>query len=170
MIEARPFVRLISAFLLLSLASSKSTCDLKLYGKVNDHDCFALYEQLPAEPGQDLDEPHSFVEPKFLSPPFTPVWNPFKTEMIQLPKIWRYRTALRDPPCPMLEYLRSLENCRYALLSVADEAGVVHEPTSVDKWKTTLNVIIDTVQDCVLETGGAGGMQYANSKLTSLDL
>ena len=94
MIRTRLLVSLILAFLLLNLASSKSTCNLKLYGKVDDHDCFALYEQLPAEPGQDPDEPHSFVEPKFLSPPFAPVWNPFKTEMIQLPKIWRYRTAL----------------------------------------------------------------------------
>lgn len=48
-------------------------------------------------------------------------------------------------------------------MSVADASGFVHEPTSVDKWRTVLNAVIDNVQGCVLESKGAGGMHFANS-------
>lgn len=50
-------------------------------------------------------------------------------------------------------------------MSVADAAGFVHEPTSIDTWRTVLNAVIDNVQGCVLESNGAGGMHFANSKL-----
>ena len=47
-------------------------------------------------------------------------------------------------------------------MSIADSSGVVHDPTSIDTWRTTLNAVIDDVQECVLEGNGAGGMRYAN--------
>ena len=49
-------------------------------------------------------------------------------------------------------------------MSVADASGTVNDPTSIDTWRTVLNAVIDDVQDCVLEGGGAGGMHFANSK------
>ena len=70
----------------------QSHCDAKIYGKLNDRDCFDLYHQLPGEtlsPDVDPDVPRSFVEPKFLDPPFAPVPNPYPSQMVQLPKIWR---------------------------------------------------------------------------------
>lgn len=48
-------------------------------------------------------------------------------------------------------------------MSVADATGLVHEPTSIDNWRTVLNAVIDNVQGCVLESNGAGGMHFANS-------
>ena len=47
-------------------------------------------------------------------------------------------------------------------MSIADAYGQVHEPTSIDTWRTTLNAVIDDVQECVLEGNGVGGMRYAN--------
>ncbi len=55
-------------------------------------------------------------------------------------------------------------------MSVADAAGFVHEPTSIDTWRTVLNAVIDNVQGCVLERNGAGGMHFANSTSASNDL
>lgn len=72
-----------------------STCNAKIYGKPDVKDCFHLYNQLPSEtlsPEVDAYTPRSFVEPKFLDPPFTPVPNPYRSQMVQLPKIWRQRT------------------------------------------------------------------------------
>ena len=77
-------------------AFTSSTCNAKLYGQIKEYDCFELYKQLPAEPAQDVEENHAFVEPKFLNPRFTLVINPYNNEMIQLPKIWRYRTINQD--------------------------------------------------------------------------
>lgn len=47
-------------------------------------------------------------------------------------------------------------------MSIADASGTVHEPTSIDTWRTILDTVIDDVQECVLE-GNAGGMHFANS-------
>ncbi len=76
-------------------ASSYSACDAHVYGKPEAQDCFHLYNQLPGEtlsPDINPDEPRSFVEPKFLDPPFTLVYNPYHSQMVQLPKIWRMGT------------------------------------------------------------------------------
>lgn len=83
---------LLHLFIHSSAASPQSSCDAKLYGKPEVKDCFDLYRQLPGEtlsPDINPDEPRSFVEPKFLDPPFTPVFNPYHSQMVQLPKIWR---------------------------------------------------------------------------------
>ena len=83
---------LLSVLPLSGLVYTQSQCDAKVYGKPNVNDCFDLYKQLPGEtlsPGINPDAPRSFVEPKYLEPPFTPVPNPYSTSMVQLPKIWR---------------------------------------------------------------------------------
>ena len=54
-------------------------------------------------------------------------------------------------------------------MSSADVSGTVHEPTSIDTWRTILNAVIDNVQECVLEDKGAGGMRFANSEQTVQD-
>lgn len=80
---------------------SQSSCDAQLYGKPKSYDCFDLYKQLPGGtlfPDIDPDVPRSFVEPKFLDPPFTPVPNPYSTQMVQLPKIWRIGRSTRYFP------------------------------------------------------------------------
>lgn len=71
---------------------ARSHCDAPIYGKPDVNNCFELYNQLPGEtlsPEINPDIPRAFVEPKFLEPPFTPVPNPYSTQMVQLPKIWR---------------------------------------------------------------------------------
>ena len=74
------------------LIHAESKCDASVYGRPEINDCFDLYNQLPGEtlsPDVNPDAERSFVEPKFLDPPFTPVPNPYATQMVQLPKIWR---------------------------------------------------------------------------------
>ncbi|KAL2037091.1 hypothetical protein N7G274_010218 [Stereocaulon virgatum] len=131
----------------LSCVFSQPKCDSTLYGRPNPTDCLKLYEQLPGGPKSPqirLETPRFFVEPKFLLPSFSPVSNPFRTDMVQLPKLWRQGT------------------CRCALMSVADKAGVVHQPTSVDTWRTILDAVIDDVTSCVIQRNGAGGVFFAN--------
>lgn len=72
-------------------------CDSTLYGRPDPTDCVELYEQLPGgrkSPHISLEMPRYFVEPKFLRPVFSPVSNPFRTEMVQLPKVWRQGSSI----------------------------------------------------------------------------
>ena len=86
------FLACITLSLQFSCVFSLFKCDGTLYGKPVPKDCFNLYNQLPGgseAPDIDLDTPRSFVEPKFMQPSFSPVFNPFRTQMVQLPKVWR---------------------------------------------------------------------------------
>ena len=155
--------------LCIPFISGQPHCDAGVYGKPLDHDCFDLFNQLPGQnlsPNIDPDAHRSFVEPKFLSPRFAPVPNPYATKMVQLPKIWRSGWSNcnqeRTPPLLILP-----GTCRAALLSSADSSGTVHEPTSIDTWRTILDAVIDSVQECVLEGNGVGGMRFANSQYIS---
>lgn len=56
-----------------------------------------------------------------------------------------------------------LGTCCLALLSIATPSGVVPEAASVDNWRTVQNAFIDTVQDCLIDGRGSGGMLFANS-------
>ena len=47
-------------------------------------------------------------------------------------------------------------------MSIAESNGIVRNPTSIDSWRSTLNAVIDLVQECILESKGAGGMHFAN--------
>ena len=91
--DRRPsLVTLLPILLCFQYVFSHFQCIAGLYGKPAAKDCFELYEQLPGNalsPHVKVDVPRSFVEPKFLQPRFCPVPNPFATEMVQLPKIWR---------------------------------------------------------------------------------
>jgi len=106
----------------------ESHCDASIYGKPEVNHCFDLYNQLPGEtlsPDINPDAPRSFVEPKFLEPPFTPVPNPYMSQMVQLPKIWRagllqwslaFRSAQmtqihRNMPLCANEHCRCTRNC-----------------------------------------------------------
>ena len=152
----------------INFTSGQSHCDASVYGKPLDHDCFDLFNQLPGQalsPDVDPDAHRSFVEPKFLRPQFAPVPNPYSTRMVQLPKIWRSGWLYRSDSGHSTFADMVLGTCRAALLSSADSSGTVHEPTSVDTWQTVLNAVIDSVQECVLEGRGAGGMRFANSPL-----
>ena len=86
------FLACITLSLQFSCVFSLFKCDGNLYGKPVPKDCFDLYDQLPGGPEApdiDLDTPRSFVEPKFMQPSFPFVFNPFRTQMVQLPKVWR---------------------------------------------------------------------------------
>ena len=79
-----------------SWISAQSECNAYIYGKPDAYDCFNLYTQLPGEtlsPQVKKDHYRSFVEPRFLDPPFTFVPNPLQAQMVQLPKIWRQGTT-----------------------------------------------------------------------------
>ena len=52
-------------------------------------------------------------------------------------------------------------------MSVADHRGVVHQATSVDKWRTILDAVIDNVTACVIRGNGAGGVLFANGMCCS---
>lgn len=74
------------------LVLAQSSCDAVTYGTPVAKDCFDLVLQLPGgatSPDIDVDALRIFVEPKFLQPSFAPVQDPFSTEMVQLPKIWK---------------------------------------------------------------------------------
>ena len=73
-------------------AWAQFTCDAVTYGAPYVKDCFDLYNELPGGPTTshiDIDAARSFVEPKFLSPAFAPVYDTLETEMVQLPKVWK---------------------------------------------------------------------------------
>ena len=87
---------LLSAFICIFsysiLVLAKSSCNAATYGIPHAKDCFDLVLQLPGgvtSPKIDVDALRSFVEPKFLRPEFAPVHDPFTTEMVQLPKLWK---------------------------------------------------------------------------------
>ena len=87
---------LIAAFICIFsysiLVLAQSSCDAVTYGTPVAKDCFDLVQQLPGgvtSPDIDVDALRMFVEPKFLQPSFAPVRNPFSTEMVQLPKLWK---------------------------------------------------------------------------------
>ena len=85
------------------LILAESNCDVVTYGTPDAKDCFDLLQQLPGgftSPEIDVDALRSFVEPKFLRPAFTPIYNPYSTEMVQLPKIWK-----KSPYLTLTSYL-----------------------------------------------------------------
>ena len=161
------------------LVLAKSSCNVVTYGTPLAKDCFDLSLQLPGgetSPTINIDTLRSFVEPKFLQPGFAPVHDPFKTEMVQLPKIWK-----KGPYLTQTSYFNENEHvpetaesmigtCCLALLSIATSSGVVQQATSVDRWRTVQNAFIDIVQDCLVQGKGkdSGGMLFANSMHATL--
>ena len=68
-------------------------------------DCSKAYDKIPyalVPPGGPPDMDRLFVEPQYLQPPFSPVYNPYAAmnDIIQLPKIWRHG-AYRPIPFPI---------------------------------------------------------------------
>ena len=161
------------------LVLATSSCNAVTYGTPLAQDCFDLLLQLPGgvtSPSIDVDALRSFVEPKFLQPEFAPVYDPFETEMVQLPKLWK-----KGPYSTLNFYFNEDEHipktaqsiigtCCLALLSIATPSGIVQQGTSIDSWRTIQNAFIDTVQVCLIEGQGqgSGGMLLANSMPTTL--
>ena len=93
---SKKYKDLIAAFICIFsyfvLVLTQSSCDAVAYGTPLVKDCFDLVLQLPggvSSPDIDVDVLRIFVEPKFLEPSFAPVRDPFSTEMVQLPKLWK---------------------------------------------------------------------------------
>ncbi len=170
---------LLAAFICISSYSIlvKSSCNAVIYGTPLAKDCFDLLPELPGgatTPSIDVDALRSFVEPKFLQPGFAPVHDPFKTEMVQLPKIWKKgpyltQTSYSNKNEHVSETAESIiDTCYLALLSIATPSGVVQQAASTDRWRTVQNAFIDIVQDCLVEGRGSGGMLFANSMPATL--
>ncbi|KAG7006747.1 hypothetical protein G7Y79_00013g035190 [Physcia stellaris] len=104
------FLRCCTFVLLIvqSVQAGSYRCDAQWMGRPKLRDCRTLFSQLPfatTHGDGQLDATRLFIEPQFLTPPFSPVENPFPVNsMVQLPKIWRYNS------------------CRIALMSYADRS------------------------------------------------
>ncbi|KAI4245656.1 MAG: hypothetical protein LQ352_006534 [Teloschistes flavicans] len=76
--------------------SARSVCDRSTLGGPHLRDCLNLYDKLPYamdEPQGDLTASRWFIEPQYLSKPFSPMRNPGTVaNMVQLPKIWQLST------------------------------------------------------------------------------
>lgn len=99
------FAAFICIFSYPVLVLAQSSCDAVTYGTPVVKDCFDLVLQLPGgftSPEIDVDALRSFVEPKFLQPSFAPVYDPFSTEMVQLPKLWKKSPYLTQLPMSMI--------------------------------------------------------------------
>ena len=92
MIKRNLLAAFVCIFCYSTLVLATSTCNAVTYGTPRAQDCFDLLQQLPGgvtSPSIDVDALRWFVEPKFLQPEFAPVHDPFDTEMVQLPKLWK---------------------------------------------------------------------------------
>ena len=82
------------ALFLICVAKAEIICDTKTMGLPPDLDCsLALTTIKGAKKGDEeaIKARRMFIEPQFLSPPFSKVaLNPFDNEIVQIPKIWRY--------------------------------------------------------------------------------
>lgn len=87
---------LIFLVVVIDLTSARSVCDRSTLGSPLLRDCISLYDRLPFamdEPKGDLTAARWFIEPQYLTKPFTPVKNPGTVAtMVQLPKIWQLST------------------------------------------------------------------------------
>ena len=94
MVVLQALLSLTSLILSIQLAHARTECAPELMGYPQGRDCMALIHKVPFEeeaPWQILYSSRAFVEPQFLSDPFSPVRNPHPEDsMIQLPKIWRH--------------------------------------------------------------------------------
>lgn len=97
MAPASPFSRakqcLLLASLIIQFATARFVCDHTYLGNPTGSDCASLFSQLPyatMTPGRELSVARWFIEPQYLSKPFTPVNSPrSQGSIVQLPKIWR---------------------------------------------------------------------------------
>ncbi|KAL6720811.1 hypothetical protein ACLMJK_002736 [Lecanora helva] len=150
---------LLFTFITLVLAREPSlVCSLDVYGQPQLSDGATAAEKLPHvrdDPDGELKEWRIFAEPASFEPRFRPLKNPYKNSMVQLPLIWRYRSA------------------RIALLPYADETGKVHSPTVTLDWKSIQEAALSIFRFC-LESKHSGGVWVVRdlfrSKLVSVFL
>ncbi|KAL9578492.1 MAG: hypothetical protein Q9212_005679, partial [Teloschistes hypoglaucus] len=126
---------LLILLLAIHLTSARSVCDRSTLGAPFLRDCLSLFDKLPfamEEPKGDLTAARWFIEPQFLTKPFTPVKNPGTVaNMIQLPKIWHLRS------------------CRIALMSFPDSNGIVPRPINYASWRTVQLGLLGGINQCV---------------------
>ena len=79
---------------LVNFGISQYICDSFTYGRPDPIDCASAIQSVKGgkpPPDPSIVEPRLFVEPQYLDPPFDAVSpNPFKNDIVQLPKIWRH--------------------------------------------------------------------------------
>ncbi|KAI4197894.1 MAG: hypothetical protein LQ350_005653 [Teloschistes chrysophthalmus] len=126
---------LLILLLVINLTSARSVCDRSTLGAPFLRDCLTLFDRLPfamTEPKGDLTAPRLFVEPQFLTRPFTPVKKTGTiANMIQLPKIWQLRS------------------CRIALMSFPDDKGIIQRPINNASWRTVQFGLLGGINQCV---------------------
>ena len=99
------FLRCCTFVLLIvqSVQAGSYRCDAEWMGRPKLQDCRILFSQLPfatTHGDGQLDATRLFIKPQFLTPPFSPVENPFPVNsMVQLPKIWRYSKLWKGRQC-----------------------------------------------------------------------
>lgn len=88
----------------LSIQSLSILCAGNVYGKPRPADVLALSKSLPYmkyDPDGDMDKVRIFAEPEFFTPRFHGLVNTWETDMVQLPRVWRYRELNLRSPCSL---------------------------------------------------------------------
>ena len=88
----------------LSIQSLSILCAGNLYGQPRPADALALSKSLPymkSDPDGDMDKVRIFAEPEFFTPRFHGLVNRWETDMVQLPRVWRYRESNRPFSCSL---------------------------------------------------------------------
>lgn len=118
-------------------------CAANLYGKPLLSDALTISKNLPyvkSDPDHQMDAGRIFAEPAFFTPKFQGLLNTWGSAMVQLPRVWRYRSA------------------RIALLSYANAAGQVPLPSINSNWRSVQAATAGVVQYCIKGQQGVGGV------------
>ncbi|KAL2048336.1 hypothetical protein N7G274_000247 [Stereocaulon virgatum] len=140
----------------VQLASSVGyKCYARVYGRPSLSDCTVALNDMPdadsRAPTPRLSDPRFFIEPQYLVPPFKRVLPQDNTEIEQLPKFWRHRS------------------CRIALMSVANDRGIVPDPTPSSKWAYIEFNALDVVQKCIGRRLPQGGFGLISGRVGAAD-
>ncbi|CAF9908717.1 MAG: hypothetical protein ALECFALPRED_004911 [Alectoria fallacina] len=118
-------------------------CAENLYGKPLLSDAVTISNNLPyvkLDPDHQMDAGRIFAEPAFFTPKFQGLLNTWDSAMVQLPRVWRYRSA------------------RIALLFYANAAGKVPLPSINSNWRVVQAATAGVVQYCIKSQQGVGGV------------
>ncbi|KAM0802391.1 hypothetical protein BDR22DRAFT_887623 [Usnea florida] len=138
-----PYLLFLST-LLLPIQSNSILCAGDLYGKPLLSDALTLAHALPyvkSDPDHQMDAGRTFAEPAFFTPKFQGLLNIWDTSMVQLPLVWRFRSA------------------RIALLFYANAAGQVVTPSVNANWRIVQFATAGITQSCIRGQRGVGGVR-----------
>lgn len=128
-------------------------CAESLYGRPLLSDAIAISKTLPyvkSDPDHQMDAVRIFAEPAFFTPKFQGLLNTWSSAMVQLPRVWRYRSA------------------RIAVLFYANAAGEVPLPSINANWRIVQAATAGVVQYCVRSQQGVGGVWIISGNVFSL--